>query len=154
MGVGLLLTHPNPLHLPLLRKQALYVMNPAKFRACQFLINYHEQQRGDKILVFSDNIFALREVGRRRQCQPPRLDSSPSASSCVLSLAVVRLEHPICGLNGSASAPVVTVCAAAEEAVHLRCHLARGAHAHPQRVQAQSECESGPCSQQHTTHPG
>jgi len=43
------------------RKQALYVMNPTKFRACQFLINYHEQQRGDKILVFSDNIFALRE---------------------------------------------------------------------------------------------
>lgn len=54
-----------------MRKQALYVMNPAKFRACQFLINYHEQQRGDKILVFSDNIFALREVGRRRQCHPP-----------------------------------------------------------------------------------
>jgi hypothetical protein len=54
-----------------MRNQALYVMNPAKFRACQFLINYHEQQRGDKILVFSDNIFALREVGRRRQCQPP-----------------------------------------------------------------------------------
>jgi hypothetical protein len=47
------------------RKQALYVMNPAKFRACQFLINYHEQQRGDKILVFSDNIFALREYVAR-----------------------------------------------------------------------------------------
>jgi superfamily II DNA or RNA helicase len=68
-----------------MRNQALYVMNPAKFRACQFLINYHEQQRGDKILVFSDNIFALREVGRRRQCQPAsRLDPSPSASPFVL----------------------------------------------------------------------
>ena len=39
--------------------QALYVMNPNKFRACEFLIRFHEQQRGDKIIVFSDNLFAL-----------------------------------------------------------------------------------------------
>jgi DNA excision repair protein ERCC-3 len=37
----------------------LYTMNPNKFRACQQLIEQHEQ-RGDKILVFSDNIFALK----------------------------------------------------------------------------------------------
>lgn len=37
----------------------LYTMNPRKFRACQDLIEQHEQ-RGDKILVFSDNIFALK----------------------------------------------------------------------------------------------
>ncbi|GAQ80913.1 putative Xeroderma pigmentosum group B protein [Klebsormidium nitens] len=43
------------------KQQALYVMNPNKFQACEFLIRYHEQQRGDKIIVFSDNIFALRE---------------------------------------------------------------------------------------------
>ena len=36
----------------------LYCMNPRKFQACQFLINYHEA-RGDKIIVFSDNVFAL-----------------------------------------------------------------------------------------------
>lgn len=36
----------------------LYIMNPVKFRNCQFLIRFHEQ-RGDKIIVFSDNIFAL-----------------------------------------------------------------------------------------------
>jgi len=35
-------------------------MNPNKFRACQFLIRYHEQ-RGDKTIVFSDNVFALKE---------------------------------------------------------------------------------------------
>jgi DNA excision repair protein ERCC-3 len=41
------------------RKQALYyIMNPVKFQVCQFLINYHEA-RGDKIIVFSDNLFAL-----------------------------------------------------------------------------------------------
>ena len=33
-------------------------MNPKKIQACQFLIKYHED-RGDKIIVFSDNVFAL-----------------------------------------------------------------------------------------------
>jgi len=41
------------------RKQLLfYACNPIKFQVCQFLINYHEAH-GDKIIVFSDNIFAL-----------------------------------------------------------------------------------------------
>jgi len=40
--------------------QLFFVMNPNKFRACQFLIRYHEQ-RGDKTIVFSDNVFALKE---------------------------------------------------------------------------------------------
>ena len=41
------------------RRVALAVMNPAKFQACEFLVRYHEQRR-DKIIVFSDNIFALK----------------------------------------------------------------------------------------------
>lgn len=42
------------------RKRALlYIMNPRKFQACQFLIDYHEK-RGDKVIVFSDNVFALK----------------------------------------------------------------------------------------------
>ena len=41
------------------KKKLLYVMNPTKIQACQFLIQYHES-RGDKIIVFSDNIFALK----------------------------------------------------------------------------------------------
>ncbi|CAH2091090.1 unnamed protein product [Euphydryas editha] len=41
------------------KKMLLYVMNPSKFRACQFLVRYHEK-RGDKTIVFSDNVFALR----------------------------------------------------------------------------------------------
>jgi len=40
------------------KKMLLYCMNPKKFQACQFLIQYHEN-RGDKIIVFSDNVFAL-----------------------------------------------------------------------------------------------
>ncbi|XP_050529653.1 general transcription and DNA repair factor IIH helicase subunit XPB isoform X2 [Daktulosphaira vitifoliae] len=42
------------------KKMLFFVMNPNKFRACQFLIRYHEQ-RGDKTIVFSDNVFALKE---------------------------------------------------------------------------------------------
>ncbi|XP_061355308.1 general transcription and DNA repair factor IIH helicase subunit XPB1-like isoform X1 [Gastrolobium bilobum] len=47
------------------KKQALYVMNPNKFRACEFLINYHERARGDKIIVFADNLFALTEYAMK-----------------------------------------------------------------------------------------
>ncbi|VDP10460.1 unnamed protein product, partial [Soboliphyme baturini] len=42
------------------RKLLLSVMNPNKFRVCEFLIKYH-QQRNDKIIVFSDNVFALKK---------------------------------------------------------------------------------------------
>ena len=45
------------------KRMLLYCMNPRKFQACQFLIKYHED-RGDKIIVFSDNVYAL-EVGHR-----------------------------------------------------------------------------------------
>ncbi|CAG9862163.1 unnamed protein product [Phyllotreta striolata] len=41
------------------KRLLLYVMNPNKFRATQFLIKYHER-RGDKTIVFSDNVFALK----------------------------------------------------------------------------------------------
>ena len=41
------------------KKMLLFVMNPNKFRACQFLIRYHERRR-DKIIVFSDNVYALK----------------------------------------------------------------------------------------------
>ena len=43
------------------KRQVLFCMNPNKFMTCQYLMRFHEQQRGDKIIVFSDNIFALRE---------------------------------------------------------------------------------------------
>jgi DNA excision repair protein ERCC-3 len=47
------------------RKRALlYIMNPRKFQACQFLIDYHEK-RGDKIIVFSDNVYALKTYAEK-----------------------------------------------------------------------------------------
>ena len=40
-------------------------MNPNKFRACEFLIRFHEEQYGDKIIVFADNLFALTEYAMK-----------------------------------------------------------------------------------------
>ncbi|RMZ79810.1 hypothetical protein DV738_g3118, partial [Chaetothyriales sp. CBS 135597] len=46
------------------KKRALYyMMNPVKFQYCQYLINFHEK-RGDKIIVFSDNLFALNHYAK------------------------------------------------------------------------------------------
>ena len=46
------------------RKQNLYyIMNPTKYQVCQYLIDYHER-RGDKIIVFSDNLYALKHYAR------------------------------------------------------------------------------------------
>jgi DNA excision repair protein ERCC-3 len=41
------------------KRRLLYAMNPHKFRTCEFLMKFHES-RGDKVIIFSDNIFALR----------------------------------------------------------------------------------------------
>ena len=46
-----------------LKKMLLCVMNPNKFRATQFLIRFHER-RNDKIIVFSDNVFALKHYAK------------------------------------------------------------------------------------------
>eukprot|EP00164_Ancoracysta_twista_P002904 GFYU01003864.1.p1 GENE.GFYU01003864.1~~GFYU01003864.1.p1 ORF type:complete len:763 (+),score=171.29 GFYU01003864.1:85-2373(+) len=45
------------------RKGLLYTMNPNKFHACEFLMRLHEE-RGDKIIVFADNVFALEMYAR------------------------------------------------------------------------------------------
>ena len=48
-----------------IREQLLFcVMNPWKFQACQYLIKYHEN-RGDKIIVFSDNVYALETYAKK-----------------------------------------------------------------------------------------
>jgi len=45
------------------KKILLYVMNPNKFLACEYLIKYHEK-RGDKIIVFADNVLALKAYAK------------------------------------------------------------------------------------------
>ncbi|KAF2245965.1 DNA repair helicase rad25 [Trematosphaeria pertusa] len=46
------------------KRALLSIMNPRKFQACQFLIDYHER-RGDKIIVFSDNVYALEKYAKK-----------------------------------------------------------------------------------------
>ena len=47
------------------RKRALLaVTNPNKFQACEYLIKGHES-RNDKVIVFSDDLFALKEFAIR-----------------------------------------------------------------------------------------
>ncbi|KAF8134992.1 P-loop containing nucleoside triphosphate hydrolase protein [Boletus edulis] len=46
------------------KRMLLYCMNPRKFQACQFLIKFHEA-RGDKIIVFSDNVYALEAYAKK-----------------------------------------------------------------------------------------
>ena len=41
------------------KRKLLCVMNPNKFRVCQFLVQHHERRK-DKIIVFSDVVFSLR----------------------------------------------------------------------------------------------
>ncbi|TIB68646.1 DNA repair helicase rad25 [Wallemia mellicola] len=46
------------------KRMLLYSMNPHKFQACQFLIDFHED-RGDKIIVFSDCVYSLEQYARK-----------------------------------------------------------------------------------------
>ncbi|CAE6522954.1 unnamed protein product [Rhizoctonia solani] len=46
------------------KRMLLYCMNPRKFQSCQFLIKFHEA-RGDKIIVFSDNVYALEAYAKK-----------------------------------------------------------------------------------------
>ena len=46
------------LRMPSRIRRLLYAVNPNKFHACQYLIDYHES-RGDKTIVFSDNLYSL-----------------------------------------------------------------------------------------------
>ena len=49
------------------KKSLLYNMNPNKFRICQYLIKLHSA-RNDKIIVFSDNVFALIHYAKKLNC--------------------------------------------------------------------------------------
>jgi DNA excision repair protein ERCC-3 len=44
-------------------KNILMSMNPGKYRVCEYLIRHHEA-RGDKIIVFSDDVYTLKFLAR------------------------------------------------------------------------------------------
>ncbi|KAK8792787.1 hypothetical protein WA158_004951 [Blastocystis sp. Blastoise] len=48
-------------------QRKLCILNPTKFMTCKYLIDYH-QKRGDKILVFSDDITALIYYAKSMKC--------------------------------------------------------------------------------------
>ena len=52
-----------PIQVPHAKQRKLWVCNPTKLMACEFLLRFHEA-RGDKVIVFSDNVFALLHVAR------------------------------------------------------------------------------------------
>lgn len=72
------------------KRMLLYCMNPKKFQACQFLIKYHED-RGDKIIVFSDNVFAL-EVRPRHTAMASNTPLTPRFSG--LCKEAGQIVHP------------------------------------------------------------
>lgn len=45
-------------------RRALWTCNPNKLKVCEYLIRFHEQ-RGDKSIVFSDNVFILEEFAKK-----------------------------------------------------------------------------------------
>ena len=48
---------------PMRKKQLLYVANPVKYFTCKQLVEMHEK-RGDKIIIFSDNLFCLMKYAK------------------------------------------------------------------------------------------
>lgn len=66
-------------------------MNPNKFRCCQYLIRYHER-RGDKTIVFSDNVFALKHYAikmNKPYIYGPTSQVSQSAHNTVINLLII-----------------------------------------------------------------
>ncbi|KAK2195365.1 bifunctional Helicase superfamily 1-2 [Babesia duncani] len=45
------------------KKRRLWSCNPIKLATCEYLVKYHEA-RGDKVIVFSDNLFALLHLAK------------------------------------------------------------------------------------------
>ena len=86
-----------------LRKDAmvqrlLYAMNPAKFRACEYLMRFHEA-RGDKVIVFSDNVFALKKCASRPLAHVPTCPRA-HVPTCL------RAHSPACSLAHVPTSPL------------------------------------------------
>ncbi|CDJ37328.1 TFIIH basal transcription factor complex helicase XPB subunit, putative [Eimeria tenella] len=68
------------LRAPYAKQRKLWVCNPSKLMVCEFLLKFHEA-KGDKIIVFSDNVFALLHAARAlnrpfiygKVCPPERM---------------------------------------------------------------------------------
>lgn len=89
--------------LPLIRctprRQLLYVMNPNKFMVCQFLIDWHERVRGDKVSTVHQGLCCL--TAHLSQCVPVHAISHPASqrtqlwlvtSACLSGAALTHVQ--------------------------------------------------------------
>ncbi|KAJ1917405.1 DNA repair helicase RAD25 [Mycoemilia scoparia] len=74
------------------KKQYYYGVNPNKMRACKFLVDYHEK-RGDKIIIFSDNLFTLKTYMRKLNI--PGIYGDVSQQERVAILSQFRRENGV-----------------------------------------------------------
>jgi len=79
---------------PSRKRILLHAMNPNKVQACQFLIDYHER-RGDKVIVFSDNVWALEVCDTMHVCAWLTC-STMLGNSARRSFTVVRRKENDC----------------------------------------------------------
>lgn len=84
--------------LSMRQKQLLYILNPRKFRMCEYLVKFHEE-RGDKIIIFSDDVFALQMYARALK-RPYIYGGTPDAErNEVLALFKTSTECNCIGLS-------------------------------------------------------
>ncbi|RKO89625.1 P-loop containing nucleoside triphosphate hydrolase protein [Blyttiomyces helicus] len=76
------------------KRRLLFVMNPSKFMTCQYLIQLREAAQ-DKIIVFSDNVFALR-VSLRDQIRRLFIYGQSSHAERTEYFQKFREGHPSC----------------------------------------------------------
>ncbi|KAJ1334610.1 hypothetical protein BSLG_007765 [Batrachochytrium salamandrivorans] len=90
IGWTLLLVGISPKSRP--KRRLLCVMNPSKFMAAQYLIHWREKQ-GDKIIVFSDNVFALEYYAKA--LKKPYIYGGTSHEERSRILNYFRNNHPL-----------------------------------------------------------
>ncbi|KAJ3308526.1 hypothetical protein HDU76_003892 [Blyttiomyces sp. JEL0837] len=79
------------LKAPSRKQRLLCVMNPSKFMVAQYLIKAREQA-GDKIIVFSDNVFALQHYAHK--LKKPFIFGQTSHKERTIILHHFRIGHP------------------------------------------------------------
>ncbi|KAL0225269.1 hypothetical protein RCL1_003181 [Eukaryota sp. TZLM3-RCL] len=65
------------------KRNLLCTMNPNKINCCEYLMKFHEE-RGDRVLIFSDNLFTLRWYALK--LNRPFIDGSTSTAERILWL--------------------------------------------------------------------
>ncbi|KAJ3064212.1 transcription factor TFIIH complex ERCC-3 subunit, partial [Quaeritorhiza haematococci] len=73
------------------KRRLLCVMNPSKYMACEYLIKWRESL-GDKIIIFSDNVFALQHYARK--LKKPFIYGQTSHQERTTILNYFRQGHP------------------------------------------------------------